>query len=58
MEVEAERVAGMRGAKAQLDSDSEDNDPSIVNVSRIISGNRKKMDYAARMETVKVYINF
>ncbi|KAH6581659.1 hypothetical protein BASA60_002321 [Batrachochytrium salamandrivorans] len=52
-EIEAERLAGMRGKKPRIESDSEDNDPDIVDVSRILSGNRKKMDYAARMETIK-----
>ncbi|KAH6568034.1 hypothetical protein BASA62_005711 [Batrachochytrium salamandrivorans] len=52
-EIEAERLAGMRGKKPRIESDSEDNDPDIVDVSRILSGNRKKMDYAARVETIK-----
>nr|KAJ3422405.1 hypothetical protein HK105_008224 [Polyrhizophydium stewartii] len=55
LEREAERLAGIKGKRAVADdSDDSDNDPDVVDVSRIMSGTRKKNDYEARLESIKI----
>ncbi|RKO88958.1 SDA1-domain-containing protein [Blyttiomyces helicus] len=51
---EAERAAGVKTRKDIESDDSEaEGDPNIVDVSRIMSGIRRKDDYKARMEKIK-----
>ncbi|KAI8924400.1 SDA1-domain-containing protein [Entophlyctis helioformis] len=55
LEQEAERLAGVKGRSIPVDdgSDSDNGPHDFVDVSRIMSGTRKKNDYEARMEKIK-----